>query len=123
MLNLQNKPSESDQSSCSSNIGRPIISIDPAKMPQQDSVDIFRTIAGIAGNVLEWYDFALFGFFGDVIADVFFPKQSGHSALIESYAVFGAAFIVRPCKYTYKLITLNSYYQIQNASLCNNQCT
>jgi len=96
MLKLPNKPSESDQSSCTTLSSLPIMQIDPAQMSQTDSVDIYRTIAGIAGNVLEWYDFALFGFFGDVIADVFFPKQSGHAALIESYAVFGAAFIVRP---------------------------
>ena len=75
-----------------------MLQIDPAQLPQQDSVDLGRTIAGIAGNVLEWYDFALFGFFGDVIADVFFPKQSGHAALIESFSVFGAAFLVRPRK-------------------------
>lgn len=27
------------------------------------------------GNVLEWYDFALFGFFSDVIAEVFFAPS------------------------------------------------
>jgi hypothetical protein len=27
-----------------------------------------QTIAGIAGNVLEWYDFAIFGYLGDVIS-------------------------------------------------------
>jgi len=50
-----------------------------------------QTIAGVMGNVLEWYDFALFGFFSDVIADVFFPpSDDGNSDnLIKSFAVYG----------------------------------
>eukprot|EP00562_Extubocellulus_spinifer_P023888 CAMPEP_0178663974 /NCGR_PEP_ID=MMETSP0698-20121128/29129_1 /TAXON_ID=265572 /ORGANISM="Extubocellulus spinifer, Strain CCMP396" /LENGTH=512 /DNA_ID=CAMNT_0020307103 /DNA_START=61 /DNA_END=1600 /DNA_ORIENTATION=- len=55
-----------------------------------------QTIAGVAGNVLEWYDFAVFGYFGDIIGDVFFPPQAGHAAIVESFAVFGAAFMMRP---------------------------
>lgn len=55
------------------------------------------SIAGVAGNVLEWYDFAIFGYFSDIIGDNFFtPNQEGNAALIESYAVFGLAFLVRP---------------------------
>lgn len=59
------------------------------------------TIAGVAGNVLEWYDFAIFGYFSDVIGDVFFPPQSGHAALAQSFAVFGGAFLARPREYMY----------------------
>jgi len=55
-----------------------------------------QTIAGVMGNVLEWYDFALFGFFSDIIADEFFPPSSGNSSLIKSFAIFGGAFIMRP---------------------------
>jgi len=56
-----------------------------------------ETLAAVAGNVLEWYDFAVFGYFGDIIGDVFFPpNQAGHAAIIESYAVFGGAFLARP---------------------------
>jgi len=56
-----------------------------------------ETIAGVAGNVLEWYDFAVFGYFGDILGEVFFPpNQKGHSAMIESFAVFGGAFLMRP---------------------------
>ncbi|GMH92288.1 hypothetical protein TL16_g12301 [Triparma laevis f. inornata] len=58
---------------------------------------IGRTLAGLSGNILEWYDFAIFGYFSDIISKVFFPpNQSGHAALIESFAVFGGAFIARP---------------------------
>jgi MHS family proline/betaine transporter-like MFS transporter len=55
-----------------------------------------QTIAGVAGNILEWYDFAVFGYFSDVLGEVFFPPQEGHKAIIESFAVFGLAFLCRP---------------------------
>jgi MHS family proline/betaine transporter-like MFS transporter len=59
--------------------------------------DIKTAIAGVAGNMLEWYDFSVFGYFSDIIGVVFFPpNQKGHAALIESFAVFGGAFLVRP---------------------------
>ena len=55
------------------------------------------TIISAAGNVLEWYDFALYGFFSDVIAQNFFPQSnSEHENLIYSYLVFGGAFLARP---------------------------
>mmetsp|Transcript_34859 Transcript_34859/g.68622 ORF Transcript_34859/g.68622 Transcript_34859/m.68622 type:complete len:479 (+) Transcript_34859:66-1502(+) len=57
-------------------------------------------IAGIAGNVMEWYDFAIFGAFSDVIGAVFFPHPGGtggnHTALVESFLIFGGAFAARP---------------------------
>jgi MHS family proline/betaine transporter-like MFS transporter len=57
----------------------------------------FKTCAGVAGNVLEWYDFAVFGYFSDILGVVFFPPhQDGHAAIIESFAVFGGAFFMRP---------------------------
>ncbi|KAL7528466.1 hypothetical protein ACHAXR_005348 [Thalassiosira sp. AJA248-18] len=67
------------------------------------------TLAGMAGNVLEWYDFALFGFFSDIIAEVFFPPSDdednnndfngtdlSHGNLVRSFAVYGGAFVMRP---------------------------
>mmetsp|Transcript_68593 Transcript_68593/g.139575 ORF Transcript_68593/g.139575 Transcript_68593/m.139575 type:complete len:527 (+) Transcript_68593:158-1738(+) len=56
-----------------------------------------KALAGVMGNVLEWYDFAVFGFFSDVIGKVFFPKdQSEDLSVMESFAVFGGAFLMRP---------------------------
>ena len=71
---------------------------------------ILQTVAGVMGNVLEWYDFALFGFFSDVIATVFFapsdaPEDDDYidmggeidaSNLVRSFAVYGGAFLMRP---------------------------
>ncbi|KAL7567974.1 hypothetical protein ACA910_019682 [Epithemia clementina (nom. ined.)] len=58
--------------------------------------EFLQTIAGVAGNILEWYDFAVFGFFSDIIGEVFFPPQAGHSQTVESFVVFGLAFLMRP---------------------------
>lgn len=61
------------------------------------SHDLKTSIAGIAGNVIEWYDFSVYGYFSDIIGKNFFPPNaSGNSALVESFAVFGVAFLVRP---------------------------
>uniref|UniRef100_A0A7S1BFK1 Major facilitator superfamily (MFS) profile domain-containing protein n=1 Tax=Corethron hystrix TaxID=216773 RepID=A0A7S1BFK1_9STRA len=68
----------------------------PDDVPVTQESTCLRSFAGVAGNVMEWYDFAIFGFFGDVIGEVFFPKQAGHAAIVESFAVFGGAFLMRP---------------------------
>jgi Sugar (and other) transporter len=36
---------------------------------------VLAEMAGMAGNVLEWYDFAVFGYLSDVIGQVFFPSE------------------------------------------------
>jgi MHS family proline/betaine transporter-like MFS transporter len=65
--------------------------------PVVEHHDLMASIAGISGNMLEWYDFSVFGFFSDIIAEVFFPPdQKGQAALIETFAVFGGAFLARP---------------------------
>ena len=52
-----------------------------------------QTIAGVLGNVLEWFDFGIYGFFSDIIGQVFFPP--GQDNLLLSYVVFGVAFVAR----------------------------
>jgi MHS family proline/betaine transporter-like MFS transporter len=39
----------------------------------------------------------VFGYFSDILSEVFFPpNQEGHAALVETFAVFGGAFVMRP---------------------------
>ena len=52
--------------------------------------------AGIAGNVLEWYDFAVYGFFAPVIAVQFFPSEDPIVSLIAAFGAFAAGFLMRP---------------------------
>jgi MHS family proline/betaine transporter-like MFS transporter len=59
--------------------------------------DTLKTVAGIAGNVLEWYDFAVFGFFSDILGVLFFPKSRNEDLnTMEAFAIFGGAFLMRP---------------------------
>lgn len=53
-------------------------------------------IAGTIGNVMEWYDFALYGFFAPIIAQLFFPSHSKLMSLIATFGVFAAGFVMRP---------------------------
>jgi len=52
--------------------------------------------AGIAGNVLEWYDFAVYGFFAPIIARQFFPSEDPTVSLIATFGAFAAGFLMRP---------------------------
>ncbi|ARP85452.1 MFS transporter [Bordetella genomosp. 9] len=49
-----------------------------------------------AGNFLEQFDFFLFGFYATQIAAVFFPASSEFASLMQTFAVFGAGFLMRP---------------------------
>jgi MHS family proline/betaine transporter-like MFS transporter len=53
-------------------------------------------MAGFIGNVLEWYDFALYGYLAGVIAPVFFPADAPTTGLIATYGIFAAGFVMRP---------------------------
>lgn len=52
--------------------------------------------AGIAGNILEWYDFAIYGFFAPVLGQLFFPSDDPTTSLIASFGAFAAGFLMRP---------------------------
>jgi MFS transporter, MHS family, proline/betaine transporter len=52
-------------------------------------------IAGL-GNILEWYDFIVYGFVAAHIAKHFFPAQSESTALLATFAAFGVGFLARP---------------------------
>ena len=53
-------------------------------------------IAGVVGNMLEWYDFALFGFFAAQIGAHFFPASNPTASLLAAYGTFAAGFLMRP---------------------------
>jgi MHS family proline/betaine transporter-like MFS transporter len=53
-------------------------------------------IAGLAGNVMEWYDFGTYGFFAAIIGKQFFPAHDPATSLLASFAVFAIGFIGRP---------------------------
>lgn len=53
-------------------------------------------LAGIIGNVMEWYDFALYGFMASIISRLFFPGENAIASLLATYGIFAAGFIMRP---------------------------
>jgi MHS family proline/betaine transporter-like MFS transporter len=56
-----------------------------------------RALVGACiGNVVEWYDFALYGAFATVLASSFFPGADRHASLLAAFAVFATAFLIRP---------------------------
>src|SRR4029079_9031139 len=52
--------------------------------------------AGIAGNVMEWYDFAVYGFFARTIGSLYFPTEDPRTSLLAAFGVFAIGFLMRP---------------------------
>ncbi len=53
-------------------------------------------LAGVLGNMLEWYDFAAYGFLAAVFATNFFPAGDAFVGLISAFGIFAASFLMRP---------------------------
>ena len=56
-----------------------------------------RSVAAAAiGNVLEWYDFAIYAYAAGAIGNKFFPDANQTTSLLAAFAAFGVGFLVRP---------------------------
>lgn len=56
-----------------------------------------RKLLGVGlGSSLEWYDFALYGFFAPIFAKQFFPVNENYINLLQAFSVFAIGFLVRP---------------------------
>jgi MFS transporter, MHS family, proline/betaine transporter len=53
-------------------------------------------LAGAIGNVVEWYDFGLYGLLAPVLASLFFPSHDRIAALLGVYGGFAVGFAMRP---------------------------
>ena len=53
-------------------------------------------VAATIGNVLEWFDFLVYGFFAVTIAEVFFPAGNPTVSLLITFGTFGLAYLMRP---------------------------
>src|ERR1700745_13859 len=58
----------------------------------------FRRVitAAAGGNVIEWYDFYIFGSLAAILSVQFFEKSQPGAALLSPIALFTAGFLVRP---------------------------
>ena len=53
-------------------------------------------VAATIGNVFEWFDFVVYGFFAVTLAEVFFPTGNPTVSLLVTFGAFGLAYVVRP---------------------------
>jgi MHS family proline/betaine transporter-like MFS transporter len=52
--------------------------------------------AGIAGQILEWFDYAIYGTLAPVLSPVFFPAKDPVVSILLTFLVFGVGFVMRP---------------------------
>src|SRR5262245_64492440 len=65
--------------------------------PSATKQSTFRTaLAGLIGNVLEWFDFAVYGYFASNIGHQFFPQTDPAVQTFSTYATFALGFFARP---------------------------
>lgn len=59
--------------------------------------EVRRAVFGAAlGNMIEWFDYASYGYLAATIAAVFFAPGNETAALLGAYGVFALSFVVRP---------------------------
>ena len=66
-----------------------------AALPKQPSMRRL-IVAATIGNVFEWFDFVVYGFFAVTLAEVFFPAGNPTVSLLVTFGAFGLAYFVRP---------------------------
>ncbi|MBB4038818.1 MHS family alpha-ketoglutarate permease-like MFS transporter [Microvirga flocculans] len=78
----------------SAHILSPAVGAKTTTMDKQKSLRSLRAAA--VGNMLEWFDWTLYGTFAVYLASNFFDKTNATSALLSVLAVFAVGFVARP---------------------------
>ena len=73
----------------------PLVAVEDGPRSSTRSI-ICTVLASGFGNLLEWYDFALFGIFAEEIGASFFDAESKFAATMFAFGIFGGAFVARP---------------------------
>src|SRR2546425_9950558 len=53
-------------------------------------------VAASVGNIIEWYDFYIFGSLASILAGKFFEKGHPVAAFLSTGAIFSVGFLIRP---------------------------
>lgn len=53
-------------------------------------------LAATSGNVLEWYDFTVYGFMAPILGRLFFPSDDPVASLLSAFAVLAVGYAARP---------------------------
>lgn len=65
--------------------------------PEPEPIVVRRAVvAASIGNFVEWFDFGFYGYLAATLSVVFFPSDDPTTGLLATFAVFGAAFVMRP---------------------------
>ena len=67
-----------------------------AAIPASETGYVRAIAAGTIGNVLEWYDFGVYGYLVPTLSVLFFPNDKPLVSLLVTFAVFGVGFVMRP---------------------------
>lgn len=68
----------------------------PTKTREQVTKAKKATRAAVFGTFVEYYDFSVYGYVAATLAMVFFPSDDPTIGLLNTFLVFGSAFLVRP---------------------------
>jgi MFS family permease len=66
----------------------------PPRVPPRELRRV--VIAAAVGNVIEWYDFYIFGSLASILAVQFFEKSHPVAAFLSTVAIFSIGFLIRP---------------------------
>ncbi|ANS31128.1 major facilitator superfamily protein [Rhodococcus opacus] len=76
-----------------------MVSNQATEPPQSAARNVSRTrgiAAATIGNALEWFDMTIYALLAIYIGHNFFPSESESIQLIQTFAVFGVSYLVRP---------------------------
>jgi MHS family proline/betaine transporter-like MFS transporter len=63
---------------------------------EQNTIKKKLYVAGLVGEIMEWFDFTVYGFFALIIAQNFFPAEDHFVSLIAAFSAFAIGFLMRP---------------------------
>jgi MFS family permease len=66
----------------------------PPKVPPKELRRV--VVAAAVGNIIEWYDFYIFGSLASILAVKFFEKSHPVAAFLSTVAIFSVGFLIRP---------------------------
>lgn len=67
-----------------------------AAVPGRPGLNRKQVVAVGIGNFMEWFDFAIYGYFAAIIGSIYFPSDAAGVSLLSSLAVFAVGFMSRP---------------------------
>ncbi|HUX80205.1 MAG TPA: MFS transporter [Alphaproteobacteria bacterium] len=65
-------------------------------MPENNKNIVKSIISSSIGNVLEWYEYALYAYFSTVISTLFFPTNDRFVSIILTFSTFAVGLAARP---------------------------